>query len=131
MVSRAIIVKEELVAKNVHLYALYIETKNAVLVFLSEGEDQLGTLAASVPPATEILSQAVISSVLLGDRNTVTTRMLAERLASKTGKIGLVSIYLRTISETEAIPALTKLFEKATSTTKTQEGSCPGEGVRV
>ncbi|MCW4055414.1 MAG: proteasome assembly chaperone 4 family protein, partial [Candidatus Bathyarchaeota archaeon] len=99
--SRATIVKEELTEKNVHLFALYIETRNAALVFLSEGEDQLGTLAASVPP-TEAFSQAFVSSILLGDRNTGTARMLAERLASKTGKVGLVSVYLRTVSETEA-----------------------------
>lgn len=123
--------KEELTEKNVRLFAIYIETKNAVLVFLSEGEDQLGTLAASVPPTTEILSQAVVSSVLLGDRNAVTTRILAERLASKSGKIGLVSIYLRTVSETDAMPVLTKLFEKVTSQSRTQRESSSSEGVNV
>lgn len=101
--------------KNMRLFGICIETRNAVLVFLSEGEDQLGTLAASVPPATEILSQAAISSVLLGDRNTAMARMLAERLASKSGKIGLVSIYLKNISEAEATPSLVKLFEKVTT----------------
>ncbi len=129
--SRATIVKEELTEKNMRLFAIYIETKNSVLVFLSEGEDQLGTLAASVPPATEILSQAVISSVLLGDRNTATTRMLAERLAFKSGKIGLVSIYLRTISETEAAPALIKLFEKVTTMNRAEQEGSVGEGVKV
>jgi hypothetical protein len=124
-------VKEELTEKNMRLFAIYIETKNAVLVFLSEGEDQLGTLAASVPPTTEILSQAVVSSVLLGDRNTVTTRILAERLASKSGKIGLVSIYLRTISETDAMPVLTKLFERVTSQSRTQRESSSSAGVNV
>jgi hypothetical protein len=113
--SRATIVKEELAEKNMRLFGICIETRNAVLVFLSEGEDQLGTLAASVPPATEILSQAAISSVLLGDRNTAMARMLAERLASKSGKIGLVSIYLKNISEAEATPSLIKLFEKVTT----------------
>jgi hypothetical protein len=120
--SRAIIVKEELTEKNVHLFALYIETRNAVLVFLSEGEDQLGTLAASVPP-TEVLSQSFVSSILLGDRNTATTRMLAERLASKTGKVGLVSLYLRTVSETEATPAIIRLFDKVSTLSKAQPES--------
>jgi len=117
--SRATIVKEEISEKNIRLLAIYLETKNAVLVLLSEGEDQLGTLAASVPPTTEIQIKSFMSSVLLGDRNTTTARMLAERLASKTGKIGLVSVHLRTVSETEASSALVKLFEKVTTASQT------------
>ena len=117
--SRATIVKEEISEKNIRLLAIYLETKNAVLVLLSEGEDQLGTLAASVPPTTEIQIKSFMSSVLLGDRNTTTARMLAERLASKTGKIGLVSVHLRTVSETEASSVLVKLFEKITTASQT------------
>jgi len=112
-------VKEEISEKNIRLLAIYLETKNAVLVLLSEGEDQLGTLAASVPPTTEIQIKSFMSSVLLGDRNTTTARMLAERLASKTGKIGLVSVHLRTVSETEASSVLVKLFEKVTTASQT------------
>jgi len=112
-------VKEEISEKNIRLLAIYLETKNAVLVLLSEGEDQLGTLAASVPPTTEIQIKSFMSSVLLGDRSTTTARMLAERLASKTGKIGLVSVHLRTVSETEASSALVKLFEKVTTASQT------------
>ncbi len=111
---RATIVKEELSEKNRHFLAIYIETKNAVLVFLSENEDQLGTLAASVPSVREMHIPPLLSSVLLGDRNIMTARILAERLAAITGKIGLVSIHLKTISETEANPILVKLFEKVT-----------------
>ena len=119
--SRATIVKEEISEKNMHFFAIYIETKNAVLVLLSEAEDQLGTLAASVPPTTKIQIQPLLSSVLLGDRNTTTVRMLAERLAAKTGKIGLVSVHLNTVSETEANPVLMKLFEKITTINKVEQ----------
>ncbi|MFP3985025.1 MAG: proteasome assembly chaperone 4 family protein [Candidatus Bathyarchaeia archaeon] len=115
---RATIVKEEISERNMRFLAIYVETKNAVLVLLSEGEDQLGTLAASVPSVTEMQLNPLLSSVLLGDRNTGVTRMLAERLSSKTGKIGLVSIHLRTISETEATPVLMRLFEKVTTVEK-------------
>lgn len=114
MMSRATIVKEEILEENMRLLAIYIETQNAVLVLLSEGEDRLGTLAASVPSATEIQVQPVTSSILLGNRNTTLARVLAERLAFKTGKIGLVSIHLRTVSETEAHHTLIRLFEKVT-----------------
>jgi hypothetical protein len=127
--SRATIVKEEITEKNIHLFALYIETRNAVLVFLSEGEDQLGTLAASVPP-TEVLSQASVSSILLGDRNTATARMLAERLASKTGKVGLVSIYLRTVSETDATSVIIRLFDNV-STLSEAERESKKEGAKA
>lgn len=125
--ARATIVKDEILERNMRFLAIYIETGNAVLVLLSEGEDQLGTLAASVPPATEIRIHPFFSSVLLGNRNTTTARMLAERLASETGKIGLVSIHLRTVSETEAAPVLMKLFKKIT--TGREEGRRGGESV--
>jgi hypothetical protein len=128
--TRATIVKEEILEKNMRFLAIYIETKNAVLVLLSEAEDQLGTLAASVPSTTEIQIQPLPSSVLLGDRNTTTARMLAERLAAKTGKIGLVSVHLKTISETEANPVLMKLFEKVTTTSDSKQKS-EGESIGV
>ncbi|MDH5447788.1 MAG: proteasome assembly chaperone 4 family protein [Candidatus Bathyarchaeota archaeon] len=128
---RATIVKEEILEKNMRLLAIYIETKNAVLVLLSEAEDQLGTLAASVPPTAELIATPLLSSVLLGDRNTTTARMLAERLANKTGKIGLVSIYLKTISETEANPVLMKLFEKVTTVNKAEQEHREGESVSI
>ncbi len=129
--ARATIVKEEISEKNMRFLAIYIETKNAVLVFLSEAEDQLGTLAASIPPTTEIITQPLLSSVLLGDRNTTTARMLAEHLAAKTGKIGLVSIHLRTISEAEATPLLMKLFDKVTTMSKAGQEHFEGESVRT
>jgi hypothetical protein len=113
-VSRATIIKEEIVDKNRRFLAIYLDTKNAVLVLLSEGDDQLGTLATSVPPTAQLLTQPSLSSVLLGNRSTILVRMLAERLAATTGKIGLVSVHLKTVSETEATPILIKLFEKVT-----------------
>ncbi len=126
---RATIVKEELLEMNMRFLGICIETKNAVLVFLSEAEDQLGTLAASVPSSTEIQIQPFLSSVLLGDRNTIAARMLAERLAAKTSKIGLVSVHLRTISETEATPVLIKLFDKITSVKAVEKPQLEGERI--
>lgn len=129
--SRATIVKEEISEKNMHFLAIYIETKNASLVLLSEAEDQLGTLAASVPSTAELRIQPLLSSVLLGDRNTITARMLAERLAAKTGKIGLVSVYLKTVSETEANPVLMKLFERVTTVSKAEQEHREGESINT
>lgn len=113
--------KEEVVEIGVRFLAIYLETKNSVLVLLSEAEDQLGTLAASVPPSTDIRVQPSLSSILLGDRHTTTARMLAERLSTKSGKIALVSVYLKTMGETEANPILVRLFEKVAKEAKTTE----------
>lgn len=119
--TRARIVKEEIIDKDNRFLAIYVDTGNAALVLLSETEDKLGTLAASVPSTSGIQFQQSLSSVLLGDRNTTTARMLAERLATKSGKIGLVSIHLKTLSETAAAPLLIKLFEKVTTETKARQ----------
>ncbi|MCW3980041.1 MAG: hypothetical protein NWF11_01030 [Candidatus Bathyarchaeota archaeon] len=119
--TRARIVKEEIMDKDNRFLAIYVDTGNAALVLLSETEDQLGTLAASVPSTSGIQFQQSLSSVLLGDRNTTTARMLAERLAAKSGKIGLVSVHLKTSSETTAAPLLIKLFEKVTVGAKARQ----------
>lgn len=109
--SRARVVKEEIRERDKLFLALYLETKNAGLIFLSEGEDQLGTLAVAIPQAQEMIGPP-LSSILLGDRNTMVARLFAERLAEKMKKIALVSVFTKTVSEKEAGPILLKLVEK-------------------
>jgi hypothetical protein len=109
--QRAKIVQEEIKENEIPFLALRLETKNANLILLSEGEDQLGTLAIALPQAEKMLGPP-LSSILLGDRNTIITRLLAERLAQKTGKIALASVYVKTVSEQEAGKVFLKLFEK-------------------
>lgn len=111
--SRAVVFKDEIQEGDAHLVAIYLEIKNGCIVLLSEDEDQLGTLAVAIPPSSQMATPS-LSSVLMGDRNVTTARALAERLAAKVDKIGLVSIYLKTISEAEATPILLRLFEKVT-----------------
>ncbi len=110
--SRAKIVKEELVEKGASFFAVYLETKNANQLFLSEGEDKLGTLAVAMPQPKNLVGSP-LSSVLLGDRNMVIARVLAEFLAQKTKKISLVSVFTKSVSEQEAAPILRKLMDKA------------------
>ena len=110
--QRAKVIQGELKEKDSLFFSLLIETPNSSILLLSEGEDQLGTLAAAVPQAQEMLGPPV-SSILLGDRNTILSRMLAERLATKTGKIALASVFLKATAEREAAPILLKLFDKA------------------
>jgi hypothetical protein len=109
--SRARIVQEKIVERDTAFLAIYLETKNASLVLLSEGEDQLGTLAVAIPQAQKMVGPP-LSSVLLGDRNMIIARVLAERLAGKTKKIALVSVFSKTVSEREAGAIFLKLIKK-------------------
>jgi len=109
--SRARMVWEEIREKDKRFLGLYLEMRNAGLILLSEGEDQLGTLAVAIPRARERIGPP-LSSILLGDRNVMIARILAERLAGKTDKIALASVFAKTIDEREAGPILLKLFEK-------------------
>jgi len=108
---RAKVVQEEIKQKETTFYAIRLETKNAHLLMLSENEDNLGTLAVAVPPAEKMVGPPV-SSVLLGDKNAIIARLLAERLAQKTGKIGLASVYAKTLDERNVGKVFVELFEK-------------------
>jgi len=109
--TRAKLVQEEMREKDRLFLSTYLETRNAGLILLSEGEDQLGTLAIGVPQRGELLGPP-LSSILLGDCNIMLARILAERLAKKMTKIALVSVFTKTITEKEAGPILLKLVEK-------------------
>ena len=112
--SQAIIVQEEAREKDSLFRATYIEMKNASLLFLSEKDDELGTLAVAIPQTRQITGPP-LSSILLGDRNIMIARLLAERLTEKIKKIALVSVFLKTVDEREAGPILLRLLEKTIS----------------
>jgi hypothetical protein len=109
--ARAKIVKEELVKNDTSFLAFYLETNNSSLLLMSEDEDQLGTLAVALPQPSKLVGPP-LSSVLLGDRNMMVARVLAELLARNTKKIALVSVYTKTLDEKEAAPIFRKLMEK-------------------
>jgi hypothetical protein len=108
--SRAKIYKEELVQRDTNFFAVLVETANANQLFLSEGEDKLGTLAVAIPQPEKLIGSP-LSSILLGDRKMMISRVLAELLAQKTKKISLVSVFVKSVSEKEAAPILRKLLE--------------------
>ncbi len=112
--SRAKIVKDEIVEENVRFLIIFIETKNSCLIMLSQNEDRLGTLVAAVPPGKGLIGPST-SSVLLGGKNATLARIIAEKMASKTNKVALVSIYLETLDESMAGPILVRLVDKVTS----------------
>ncbi|MCJ7613462.1 hypothetical protein MUO71_01670 [Candidatus Bathyarchaeota archaeon] len=109
--SRAKIIKEELVEQDTTFLATYLETENASIIMMSEGEDRLGTLAVAIPQQQKLVGPS-LSSILLGDRNIMVARVLAELLAQQTKKIGLASVFIKSVSEQEAAPILRKLLEK-------------------
>jgi hypothetical protein len=125
--ERAKVVKDELVEQNIHFLAVYLETKNSCLILLSENEDRLGTLAIAIPkpPDTPGLPS---SSVILGNRNVISARMFAEYLASKKGKIAIVSVYLEKMNEMQAQAIFKRLIERVTLTEPKIEGLESQEG---
>jgi len=120
--ERAKIVKDETIELNMRFLIVYLETKNACLILLSEKEDKLGTLAIAVPQPRDLLGPPS-SSVLLGDKNSISARMFAEYLASRKQKIALVSIYLDTIGEIQAQSIFMKLIEKVVHAEAEKEGA--------
>lgn len=118
--TRAKLVQEEIKEKDKLFLSTYLEVENAGLILLSEGKDRLGTLAVAVPQRGEMLGPP-LSSILLGDRNTMIARILAERLAKKLTKIALVSVFTKTTTEKEAGSVLLKLVEKTIG--KEEEGA--------
>ena len=115
--QRAKVIQEELKENEKVFLAFRLETQNANIVLLSEGEDKLGTLAVALPQTQKMVGPP-LSSVLLGDKHVILARMMAERLAAQTGKIALASVFVKTLAERESGPILVKLFDK---TMKKQE----------
>lgn len=105
------VIRDELVEQGITFLATYFETENAGIVMMSESTDRLGTLAVAMPQQQKLVGP-IVSSVLLGDRNTMISRVLAELLAKQIKKIGLVSVFLRSISEQDAASILKSLLEK-------------------
>jgi dTDP-glucose pyrophosphorylase len=109
--ERAKVIKEELLEQDTHFLAVYVEAKNSIMIMLSEKEDKLGTLAIAVPKPKDFIG-SVTSSVLLGDKNIITARMFAEYVASKKGKIAMVSVYLDKVGEMAAQAFFMHLIDK-------------------
>ena len=118
--ERAKVVKEELQQQGINFLAVYVEAKNSIMIMLSEKEDKLGTMAIAVPKPKDILG-SVTSSVLLGDKNMISARMFAEYVASKKGKIAMVSVYLETVSEMQAQSFFMHLVEKLLKSESSQK----------
>ncbi len=109
--ERAKVIKDELLEQDTRFLAVYVEAKNSCLIMLSEKEDRLGTLAIAVPKPQDLLGP-VTSSVLVGNKNAISARMFAEYVASKKGKIAMVSVYLDKLGELQAQTIFMHLIER-------------------
>ena len=109
--ERAKVIKDELLEQDTRFLAVYVEAKNSCLIMLSEKEDRLGTLAIAVPKPKDLLGP-VTSSVLVGNKNAISARMFAEYVASKKGKIAMVSVYLDKLGELQAQTIFMHLIER-------------------
>ena len=108
---KAEVIREELEDRGLFFRSLLLKMSNANLLLLSEGEDRLGTLAVAIPQPQRMVGPPT-SSVLLGEKNMITARILAERLAEITKKISLVSVYVKSLSEREVGVIMLRLFRK-------------------
>jgi len=78
-------------------------------------------LAVAVPRPKDMLGPPT-SSILVGDRYSISARMFAEHIATMKGKIALVSIYLEKMDELQAQSAFKMLIDKVTGTEPQKEG---------
>jgi hypothetical protein len=109
--DRANVIKEEIQQQEHRFLAVYVEAKNSIMIMLSEKEDRLGTMAIAVPKPSNMVG-TVTSSVLMGDKHVISARMFAEYVASKKGKIAMVSVYLDKVNEVQAQEFFMHLIEK-------------------
>jgi hypothetical protein len=121
-VSKAKITREETKVGDTIYSSIIIEGGNAYIVFLSEGQDNLGTLAASLPQKPGMIGP-LLSSTLLGERNQTLARLLAERLAKSLNKMVVVSVFVKAANERKAGHIFLKLLEKTLKKVEPQDES--------
>jgi hypothetical protein len=96
-------------------YVTFIEIENAVFAFYTTTDNpKLGTLAVAIPQPKDGLS---VSSVLLGERNSVLTKILAERLSQFVNKITFASTHFDEISDNQSGRLLLRLTQQIGSAT--------------
>jgi len=89
--------------------ANYSQMENAIVAFLFEDRIRLGTVAIAMPGFREVAVGR--SSVLVGGKYLMTSRALAEKLAGKSGRIALVSLFTE-LDEAEALRVYSKLLDQ-------------------
>lgn len=110
---------EEKLEVNSRVFRInFVQLENALIAFFFEDRMRMGTLAIAMPGMGEVAVGR--SSVLVGAKYIMTTRALAERLAGKSGKIALVSLFTE-LDEAEALRIYAKLLDKVSIAPQTAE----------
>lgn len=110
--QRARILKEQIKVKETLFLALHLDTENTNFPPLSDGEDQMGILGVTLPQA-EKMPSLLLSSVMIGDSNTISARFIAKCL-----KIALASMLVKTISKRELDPFSSSYLRKGSNESK-------------
>jgi hypothetical protein len=110
-------VEEKLEVNSRFFRISMVRLENAVVAFFFEERMRMGTVAIAMPGMGEVAVGR--SSVLVGGKYLMTTRALSEKLAAKTGKIALVSLFTE-LDEAEALRMYAKLLDKVPGTSSTQ-----------
>ncbi len=87
----------------------YLQLENAVIAFFFEDRKRMGTVAIAMPGTGEVAVGR--SSVLVGGKYLMPSRALAERLAGRSGRMALVSLFSE-LDEAEAFRIYAKLLDK-------------------
>jgi len=82
-----------------------------LIVFDEREQVKIGTLAVALPPKREVREPSV-SSILIGDRNTILTKLLAESAASLFGQMIFTSTHFEEIKDTKISRMLLDLLKK-------------------
>jgi hypothetical protein len=83
--------------------------ENAVVAFLFENRMRLGTVAIAMPGKGEVAVGR--SSVLVGGKYLMSSRALAEKLAAKSGRMAILSLFTE-LDEAEALRTYSRLLDK-------------------
>jgi hypothetical protein len=110
------IIEEKLEVNSRFFRISMVRLENAVVAFLFEERMRMGTVAIAMPGMGEVAVGR--SSVLVGGKYLMTTRALSEKLAAKTGKIALVSLFTE-LDEAEALRMYAKLLDKVPMSSST------------
>jgi hypothetical protein len=112
------VVREDVEEGGTKFTASLIEVDNAVIAFFDEeGSMKLGTLTIAIPQFT---GDSCLSSVLLGDRNALLTKVLAEQVVRSCKKIALVSSHLAVIQDNRTSALLIRLAKNLCDKAKSQ-----------
>jgi len=109
--------KEEVIEGEHSFSAIIFQLENAYFIIFDElGQSKIGTLAVALPPKREVREPS-FSSVLIGDRNIILTKLLAESAASLFRQMVFISTHFEEITDTNISRVLLKLLKKTFEST--------------